>query len=82
MNANSMLCTKGGIWVHGRCASMKRVTIRLATRFAFPKNREMMKGIVDSIEKLCDEVEIVNEFCYLGDRLNDRMVVKRKPERK
>ena len=25
---------------------------------------------MDSIEKLCDEVETVNEFCYLGDRLN------------
>ena len=23
-----------------------------------------------SIEKLCDEVETVNELCYLGDRLN------------
>ena len=29
-----------------------------------------MKGRADSIKKLCDEVEIVNEFCYLGDRLN------------
>ena len=30
------------------------------------------KGImeVDSIEKLCDKVETVNGFCYLGDRLN------------
>ena len=26
--------------------------------------------MVDSTEKLCDEVEIVNGFCYLGDRLN------------
>ena len=25
---------------------------------------------VDTIEKLCDEVESVNEFRYLGDRLN------------
>ena len=29
-----------------------------------------MEGTVDSIEKLCDEVETVNGFCYLGDRLN------------
>ena len=29
-----------------------------------------MEGTVDSIEKLCDEVEMVNGFCYLGDRLN------------
>ena len=28
------------------------------------------KGMVDSVEKLCDEVETVNGFCYLGDRLN------------
>ena len=25
---------------------------------------------MNSIEKLCDEVETVNEFCDLGDRLN------------
>ena len=25
---------------------------------------------MDLIEKLCDEVETVNRFCYLGDRLN------------
>ena len=29
-----------------------------------------MEGMVDSIEKLCNEVETVNGFCYLGDRLN------------
>ena len=29
-----------------------------------------MKGMVDLIEKLCDEVETVNGFCYLGERLN------------
>ena len=29
-----------------------------------------MEGTVDSIEKLCDEVEKVKECCYLGDRLN------------
>ena len=29
-----------------------------------------MKGTVDSIEKLCDEVETMNRFRYLGDRLN------------
>ena len=29
-----------------------------------------MEGTMDSIEKLCDEVETVNGFCYFGDRLN------------
>ena len=29
-----------------------------------------MEGTMDSIEKLCNEAETVNGFCYLGDRLN------------
>ena len=29
-----------------------------------------MEGTIDSIEKLCDEVETVNGFCSFGDRLN------------
>ena len=29
-----------------------------------------MEGTVDSIEKMCNEVETVNEFFYLGDRIN------------
>ena len=39
---------------------------RLATLFVCSRCR----GIVDLIKKLCDEVETVNGFCYLGDRLN------------
>ena len=30
----------------------------------------IMEGTVDLIEKLCDEVETVNGFCYLRDRIN------------
>ena len=29
-----------------------------------------MEGMVDLPKQLCDEVETVNGFCYLGDRLN------------
>ena len=68
--ANLMLCTKCENWVHGKCAKMKRVTARLASRFVCSKCKEIMEGTVDSIEKLYDEVETVNRFCYLGDRLN------------
>ena len=32
--------------------------------------RNNEKKTVNSIEKLCDEVETVNGFCYLGDILN------------
>ena len=68
--ANSVLCTKCGNWVHGRCAKIKRATVRLAIHFICSKYKEIMEEMVDSIEKLCDEVETVNGFCYLGDRLN------------
>ena len=39
-------------------------------RFACPKCEGIMEGTMDSIEKLCDEVETVNGFCYLEDRLS------------
>ena len=68
--ANSVLCAKCEKWVYGRCAKIKRVTARLAMHFVYSKCLGIMKGTVDSIEKLCDEVEGVNGFCYLGDRLN------------
>ena len=68
--ANSVLCTKCGNWVHGKCAKIKRVTARLAVHFVCSKCKGIMEGTVDSIEKLWDEVETVNGFCYLGDRLN------------
>ena len=57
-------------WVHGRCAKIKRVTARLAMHFICSKYKRIMEGMVNSIEKLCNEVETVNRFCYLGDRLN------------
>ena len=38
--------------------------------FVCSKCKGIMEGTVDSIEKLCDEVEAVNGFCYLGYRLN------------
>ena len=68
--ANSVLCTKCGSWVHGKCAKIKRVTARLAMHFVCSKCKGIMEGTVDLIEKLCDEVERVNGFCCLGDRQN------------
>ena len=65
-----MLCTNRGNWVHGRCAKIKGVTARLAMHFVCSKCKEIMEATMNSIEKLCDEVETVNRFCYLGDTLN------------
>ena len=68
--ANSALCTKCENWTQGRCAKTKRAIARLAMHFVCSKCRGIMEGTVDSIEKLCDEVETVNGLCYLRDRLN------------
>ena len=68
--ANSVLCIKRGNWLHGKCANLTRVTARLAMHFICSKCKGIMEVTVDSIKKLCDEVETVNGFCYLGDRLN------------
>ena len=38
--------------------------------FVCLKCKQIMEGTMDSIKKLCDEVETVNGFCYLGKRLN------------
>ena len=50
--ADSVLCTKCGNLVHGKCAQIKRVTTRLATHFVCLKCKGIMKGTVNSIEKL------------------------------
>ena len=68
--ANSVLCTKCGNWLHGKCAKIKRATARLAMHFVCSKCIGIMEGKVDLIKMLCYEVEIVNGFCYLGERLN------------
>ena len=68
--ANSVLCTKCGSCVHGKCAKIKRVTARLAIHFAWSKCKGIMEGTINSIQKLCNQVETVNGFCYLGGRLN------------
>ena len=60
--ANSVLCTKCGNWVHDKCAKIKRAIARLAMNFVSSKCKGIMEGTVSSIEKLCDEVQTVNDF--------------------
>ena len=55
---------KCGNWVCGRCAKIKRVTARLVMHLVCLKCKEIIKGTVDFIKKLCDEVETVNGFCH------------------
>ena len=44
-----------------------KVTARLAMHFVCSKCKGIMEGTTDSIKKLCDEVETVSGFCYLGE---------------
>ena len=69
---NSVMCTKCGKWVHGRCAKTKRVTSTLAKGFVCGLCVYTKKGIVEQGEELSlfDQVDFVNSFCYLADRLN------------
>ena len=33
-------------------------------------------GLVEPVKELCEEVETVKSFCYLGDRVNQVVVVR------
>ena len=60
--ANSVLYTKCGNWVHGKCTKNNRATARLAMHFVWSKCKGIMEGTVDSIKKLCDKVETGMNF--------------------
>ena len=47
-----------------------RVTAGSAMHFVCSRCEGIMEETVNSIKKLCDEVETVNGFCYLENRLN------------
>ena len=49
---------------------MKRVTQRLAKDFVCGRCEKGVGGVVEQREKLCDEVESVKEFTYLGDKVS------------
>ena len=57
-------------WIHGRCAKVKRVTLGLGRDFVCGRCKKQADGFMDSVEELCEEVETVRGFCYVGDRVN------------
>ena len=65
--ANSLLCTKCGNWIHGRYAKTEESYCKVGSTLS---SRCGHKVLMDLIEKLCNNVETVNGFCYLEDRLN------------
>lgn len=49
---------------------MKKVILCFTSHFVCAWFRKVIEGVVKLVEKLYDEVEMVNGFCYLGSRLN------------
>ena len=70
VRANSVVCVKCRKWIHGRCAKVKRVTLRLGRDFVCGRCKKQADEFMDSVEELREEVETVRGFCYLGDRVN------------
>ena len=68
--ANSVLCIKCGKWIHGRCAKVKRVTPKLGRDFVCGRCEKKDEELTEQVEELCEEVETVRSFCYLGDRVD------------
>ena len=65
----SVLCTACGKWVRARCTNTKKAAVYLNKNFVCKKCRSVVKNFKESDEILCDGVETVRKFCYLGDRL-------------
>ena len=70
--ANSVMCTKFGKKVHGRCAEIKKITSTLSNCFVCKLCVDTKKGIVEPGKEISsfDQVDLVKSFCYLGDSLN------------
>ena len=57
--------------VVGGCARVKWVTQRFSMNFTFRKCDGNNTGeAVKQVEKLCDEMETVQDFTHIGDRMS------------
>ena len=68
--ANSALCLQCGKYIHSRCAGMKRVAPKYSKYLTCRKCEGNIREAVEQEVKLCDEVETVSEFTYLGDKVS------------
>ena len=69
MTVNATLCTKCDQWIRGRCSKLKKVTPSSARFLVCSKCEKATNGEVQQ-EVMCDVVETVKGFCYLGNKLN------------
>ena len=70
VGSNAVCCTQCMKRIHGRCLKMKNVTCSSARHFVGRRCTYVGDCMEEPVEVLCDEVETVKGFCYLGDRLN------------
>ena len=70
VESNAVCCTQCTKWIHGRYTKMNKVTCSSARHFICKRCTDVGDGTEEPVEVLCDEVETVEGFCYLGDRLN------------
>ena len=68
--ANSVFCVKCRKRIHGRGTKVKRATLRLGRDFVGGRCKKRADGSMNSVEELCEEVETVRGFGYVGDRMN------------
>ena len=71
VTVNSVLCTKFNQWIHERCSKLKKVTPSAARLFVCSKCNKATDGAGEvQQEVMCNEVETVKGFCYLGNKLS------------
>ena len=70
VKANSAMCLQCGKWIHGRCDGEKRVTPKFEITFTCSKCEGNIGEAVEQEVRLCDEVETVRKFTYLGERVS------------
>ena len=69
VGSNAVCCTQCMKWIHGRCTKMK-MTCSSARDFVCRRCTDVGDGTEEPVDVLCDEVETVKGFCYLGESLN------------
>ena len=69
VGSNAVCCTQCMKCIHGRCTKLKKLSCSSARHFVC-RCTDVGDGTEEPVEVLCDEVETVKGFCYLGDRLN------------
>ena len=58
----SVVCKKCRKWIYGRCAKVKRVTLRLGRDSVCGRCKKQVDGLVELVEELCEEVETVRSW--------------------